>query len=45
MKFSIRGFFSKCEKICRKLWMFFTSNNEIVNRKLNILCGAKTIMT
>ena len=45
MKFSIKGFFTKSEKIRRNLWMFYTSNNEIVNRKLQILCGAKTLMT
>ena len=45
MKFSIKDFFSKCDKIRRKLWIsqfsadFITFTGEILNGKFHILCS------
>ena len=45
MKFSIKDFFSKCDKIRRKLWIsqfsadFITFTGEILNGKIHILCS------
>ena len=39
IKFSIKGFFSKCDQIRRKLVTF---TEEIFNGKLHFLCSDKT---
>ena len=36
MKFSIKDFFSKCDQICRKPWIW---SQEILNGKLHIVCN------
>ena len=36
MKFSIKNFFSKCDQICRKLWIW-SHTEEILNEKLHLL--------
>ena len=39
MKFSIKDFFSKCEQIRKKLWIF-TFTKEIFDGKLEFKCSA-----
>ena len=36
MKLSIKDFFSKCEQIRRKLWIWSHEEEEILNRKLHV---------
>ena len=39
MKFSIKNFFSKCDQIRRKLQIFVSFTEEILNEKLHFLCS------
>ena len=39
MKFSIKEFFIKCEKIHSFMWDLFTFAEEILNGKLQFLCN------
>ena len=41
MKFSIKGFFSKCDQIRRKLLHLVTFTEKILNEKLDFLCSAR----
>ena len=38
MKLSIKDFFSKCDQIRRKLWIWSHLTEEILNGKLHFLC-------
>ena len=39
MKFSIKDFFSKCDQIRRKLRIYVTFTEEILNGKFHFLCS------